>query len=104
MVILKKIQAATLLEVLTASVLIIIVFMIASLSFNTIFNTQIKRNHSTIENRVKEIEYLSIHEKIKIPYVEDFDGWEIIITPVKNHMVLSYSRKSETYTKLLFTK
>ncbi|MEW7280946.1 hypothetical protein ABW636_20325 [Aquimarina sp. 2201CG1-2-11] len=101
MVILKKIKAATLLEVLTASVLIIIVFMIASLSFNTVFSNQIKRDQSAIENRIKEIEYLFIHKQIQVPYTEDFDGWEIIITQDKNKTTVSYSKAELTRQKQL---
>ncbi len=92
MVILKKIKGATLLEVLTASVLIIIVFMIASLSFNNVFNNQIQRDHSTIENRIKELAYLLEHEGIKLPYAEDFDGWEILVSQAGGDIVFSYSK------------
>ncbi|MEW7291277.1 hypothetical protein [Aquimarina sp. 2304DJ70-9] len=101
MVVLKKIQAATLIEVLTASVLIIIVFMIASLSFNNVFANQIKRDQSAIENRVKELEYLSIHRTIKLPYAEDFEGWEIMITSEGNKAVLLYSKEGVELEKKL---
>ncbi len=104
MVILKKIRAATLVEVLTASVLIIIVFMIASLSFNTIFSNQIKKDHSALDNRIKEIEYLFIHKKIGAPYAEDFDGWEILITSTKDKSILSYSKAGIEHEKPLIKK
>ncbi|WP_103069714.1 hypothetical protein [Aquimarina sediminis] len=104
MVVLKKIRAATLIEVLTASVLIIIVFMIASLSFNNIFNNQIKQDHSAIENRVKELEYLFIHQKVKLPYAEDFDGWEIVITSTEDVAILSYTKNNIENRKKLFIK
>ncbi len=100
MVILKKIKAATLIEVLTASVLIIIVFMVASLSFNNVFANQIKRDHSAIENRVKELEYFSIHRIIKIPYAEDFQGWEIMITTKGAKTVLEYSKQGSEHEKV----
>ncbi len=104
MVVLNKIRAATLIEVLTASVLIIIVFMIASLSFNNIFNNQIKQDHSAVENKVKELEYLTIHSAIKLPYTEDFDGWEIMISTTGDQTILSYSKEGGEYTKQLFVK
>lgn len=78
--VLKKVKAATLIETLTASVLIIIVFMVASLSFNNIFTNHTKRDRGVIENRVKELQYLLIHEQIQLPYVEDFGNWEIEMT------------------------
>ncbi|MFC5048374.1 hypothetical protein ACFSTE_13555 [Aquimarina hainanensis] len=104
MVVLKKIRAATLIEALTASVLIIIVFMVASLSFNNIFNNQIRQDHSPIENRVKELEYLFIHQKIKLPYTEDFDGWEIVITSTGDIAILSYTKSNIEHRKKLFIK
>ncbi|WP_025741257.1 hypothetical protein [Aquimarina pacifica] len=93
MVVLKKIRGATLVEVLTASVLIIIVFMIASLSFNNVFGNQIQRGQSAIENRIKELQYLYRHEVLKLPYAEDFDGWEIIVTIQGAYAVFSYSKE-----------
>ncbi len=101
MVVLKKIKAATLIEVLTASVLIIIVFMIASLSFNNVFANQIQRDQSAIENRVRELEYFVIHEKIKLPYSEDFDGWEIMITKGKDNTTILYSKQNIEHEKKL---
>jgi len=101
MVILKKIRAATLVETLTASVLIIIVFMIASLSFNNIFTNHIKRDHSSIANRIKELEYQILHNKLIIPYTEDFGNWEIEIITKNNFNNIIYSRGAQTYEKQL---
>ncbi|WP_299223312.1 hypothetical protein [uncultured Aquimarina sp.] len=99
MVILKKIRAATLIETLTASVLIIIVFMIASLSFNNIFSNHIKRDRSAIENRIKELEYLIIHHKIDIPYTEDFGSWEIEVITKNNNNIIFYRQGDNTLEK-----
>jgi len=88
-------------EVLTASVLIMVVFMIASLSFNNVFSNQIKRDHSAIQNRVKQLEYLLIHDKIKLPYAEDFDTWEIIIIKEGDAAMVSYTRNSLEHKKTL---
>lgn len=104
MVILKKIRAATLIETLTASVLIIIVFMIASLSFNNIFNNHVKRDHGTIQNRIKELEYLIHHQKIKIPYTEDFAGWDIQVISQKNAALITYNKEGKGLTKVVYTK
>ncbi len=104
MVILKKIRAATLIETLTASVLIIIVFMIASLSFNNVFTNHIKRENSTIENRIKELEYLCIHETIQLPYTEDFGAWEIELLAEKEDIILTYSKEGKEYRKQLVHK
>ncbi|MFC5044442.1 hypothetical protein ACFSTE_14830 [Aquimarina hainanensis] len=99
MVVLKKIKAATLIETLTASVLIIIVFMIASLSFNTVFSNHIRADKSAIDNRIKELEYFLIHDQIKIPYIEDFGQWEITIEKKKHLTVITSQREGEKLYK-----
>ncbi|WP_281987702.1 hypothetical protein [Aquimarina aggregata] len=104
MVVLKKIKAATLIETLTASVLIIIVFMIASLSFNNIFNNHVKRDTSSIDNRIKELEYLVLHEQLKIPYSEDFAGWDIYINSKNNIINLTYTKEGKENNKVLYLK
>jgi len=104
MVILKKIRAATLVETLTASVLIIIVFMIASLSFNNIFSNHVKRDQSAINNRIKELEYLVIHKQLKIPYAEDFGSWEIEITDTNKIVTILYNRGTNQHEKRLITR
>ncbi len=104
MVILKKIRAATLIETLTASVLIIIVFMIASLSFNNIFNNHVKRDQSTIENRIKELEYLINHQKIKVPYAEDFAGWDIEIISQREAILITYNKEGKEKNKMVYLK
>lgn len=102
MVVLKKIKGATLVEVLTASVLIVIVFMIASLSFNNIFGNQIRNDHSTIHNKIKEIEYLLWHNQISMPYSDDFGNWELNIFKENGVLMLSAENGTKTIEKEVF--
>ncbi len=104
MVILKKIRGATLIETLTASVLIIIVFMIASLSFNNIFNNHVKQDLGAIENRIKELEYLVHHQKITIPYTEGFSGWGIEIIAQKTYTLITYSKNGKVHNRTIYQK
>lgn len=101
MAILKKIQAATLVETLTASGLILIVFLIASLSFNNIFTNHVHRDQSALENRLKELEYLYLHEQLQLPYAKDFEGWEVELTVQKEQTLLEYSKGGTTHQKNL---
>lgn len=77
MVILKKIKASTLIETLTASVIIIVVFMVASLSFNNVFMNSVKSDAVLLENRLLEIEYLTNHHKLIFPFYEEQEYWII---------------------------
>lgn len=77
MVILKKLKAATLIETLTASVIIIVVFMVASLSFNNVFMNSLKSDNVLLENRMREIDYFSGNKKILFPFYEEKEYWII---------------------------
>jgi len=79
MVILKKIKSATLVEVIVASVLIVIIFMIASIVLNNVMLNAFSKNTHPIENRLNELEYEQRNGMVKLPYKEKYKGWEIEI-------------------------
>ncbi len=89
--VLKKIRSATLIETLTASVLIVVVFMVASVILNNIFSGTIQRDTSGIKMRILELNYLMLHDKIRIPYVEDFGRWEIEIVSENKETIIRYT-------------
>ena len=72
-----KLKASTLIESLVASVIIIVVFAISSLTLNNVFQSSIKNNTDRVKNRMNTLEYLYLHEKIVYPYREDFEDWNI---------------------------
>jgi len=77
MVILKKIRASSLVETLTASVIIVVIFMITSFSFNNVFLNTIKSDDEQLTNRIREIKYLTRYERIKFPLYEEGEYWVI---------------------------
>lgn len=79
MALLKKIKASTLMETLVATVLIIVIFMMASLILNTMFSSTLQRNTSAISERLQRLEYEYKNGIIEIPYYETWDAWEIEI-------------------------
>ena len=83
----KKLKASTLVEVLVASVIIIIVFAIASMTLNTIFKNTIKNDTHAIETHINKLQYLYRHDKIKVPYQEKFKNWHITITQQKENNI-----------------
>ncbi len=95
MVVLKKIRAATLVETLIASVIIVVVFMIASMSLNNIFKGAIKGNDTQFQNRIKELSYLYKNDKINFPFYEDTNNWEITIEKQNGEIIL-YSENKNT--------
>lgn len=85
MVVLKKINASTLMETLVATVLIIIVFMISSMVLNNLFSNSIKNNTRAIETHLNELQYLYMNKKLAIPYYDEFKSWNISIEMFKEN-------------------
>ncbi len=81
MVVLKKIRSATLVEVLVATALIVIVFMIASLILNNLLLNTFSKNTHPIENKLNEVEYLFQNNMLRMPYREEWQSWTISIEP-----------------------
>lgn len=93
MVILKKIRSATLLETMIASVIIVIVFVVASLSVNNIFKGAINSDDSALRNRVNELTYFIHNKKIKVPFYEETALWDIAIEKQEEEIVMEISNK-----------
>jgi hypothetical protein len=79
MAVLKKLRSATLVEVLVASVLIVIIFVIASLVLNNLVLNTFSQNTHPIEYRLNELEYEIGNGILKLPYQENYKGWNIDI-------------------------
>lgn len=79
MVILRKVRSETLIETIVASVLVVIIFMIASLVLNNLVLNTFSQNLHPIETRLNELEYELQNDLIKIPYEENYKGWDIVI-------------------------
>ena len=71
-------------ETLVASVLIIVVFMVASLILNTMFSNTITSNTRAIETHLNELEYLYETDKLLLPYNDTFNNWSVSITKFKD--------------------
>lgn len=80
MVVLKKIKASTLMETLVATVLIVIVFMIASMVLNSMVSGNMGQHTELAEERLHALEYQYKNQGIRLPYYEDYESWEISIT------------------------
>jgi len=100
MVILKKIKASSIIEVLTASVLIVVVFMVASLILNTIFKNTVINTDQNINHRIKELHYLYLHEKIVLPYDEEINGYSILMEMNKEQLLISYGKEGTDFTEV----
>ncbi|WP_298507515.1 hypothetical protein [uncultured Kordia sp.] len=93
MVVLKKIKAATLMETLVATVLIVLVFMISTFLLNSLFNTTVRQNTDTLKTHISELTYLSTHNQIAIPYDDEFENWYISVTREGKKLIFEASHK-----------
>jgi len=103
MVVLRKIKASTLMETLVASILIIVIFMIASMILNNLFFNNVKSDTGTITNNLIELEYLCLHKKITVPYLDNIDNWSISINhPIDNQdMIIVEAINKDTEKTIL---
>ncbi|MDL5514849.1 hypothetical protein QSE00_23770 [Arenibacter sp. M-2] len=80
MVVLKRIRASTLMETLVATVLIIIIFMVASMLLNNMFANSINaRNQDALEH-LNRLKYKYEGHYLKLPYYGELGVWEITVT------------------------
>ncbi len=64
-------------ETMVATVLIIILFLMASMILNSVFASSIKNNIQNVSARINELEYQYQNGFIALPYFETFNDWEI---------------------------
>ena len=82
MVVLKRIMSSSLIETLIASVIIITVFMIASISFINIFSNELRAKDDRLQSRIREIKYYAKYDQLNYPFYEERKYW--IISGVNN--------------------
>lgn len=81
-----KVQASTIVETLIASIIIIIIFSIASMTLNNLFKSSVYNDTASIETHLGKLQYLQLKNKLSFPYNENYQGWSIIIKEInENH-------------------
>ncbi|WP_228235559.1 hypothetical protein [Allomuricauda sp. M10] len=77
MVVLKKIKASTLMETLVATVLIVIVFMMASMTLNSLFANTVASNTNEVTQELLFLQYQYENGQLELPYFDELGNWEI---------------------------
>lgn len=88
MVVLKKVNASTLMETLVATVLIVVVFMIASMILNNLFSNTVKSNTREIDAHLSELQYQYLNDKLRIPFRDDYKDWQIAVDIYKTNDIV----------------
>ncbi len=107
MVILEKIKASTLMETMVATVLIVLIFMIASMLMNSIFSSNLQGNTLQLNAHLNQLEYEQKQGLIAIPYEEEWDAWviEVYSENVANttYLVLESTHKDSKQQQKKYT-
>jgi hypothetical protein len=74
-----KVKASTLVETLVASVIIVIVFSIASLTLQNVLKNTLDNNVQKLDAHLNRVYYLYEHSKIGHDYRDSFNNWEVSI-------------------------
>ncbi|MEX0290068.1 MAG: hypothetical protein AB3N14_13240 [Flavobacteriaceae bacterium] len=79
MAVLKKIKAATLMETLVATVLIVIIFMISSMLLNSMFANSIKSRKHHVISHMQRLKYELQNHSIQMPYTKKDGDWKYTV-------------------------
>lgn len=79
MAVLKKIKASTLMETLVATVLIVIVFMMASMTLNSLFVNTVAGNTNEVTQELLFLQYQYENGQLELPYFDELGDWKIIV-------------------------
>lgn len=88
-------------ETLVATVLIIVVFMVASMVLNNLFFNSIKNDTTQIDAQLNELHYLYINDKLTIPFQDELNGWDINVQSIteKNETIIVFDAKNRATNK-----
>ncbi len=75
----KKLKASSLVETLVATVIIVLIFGVTSLTLNNIFSNAIRNNTSEINTQLNYLQYQYLNNQIQLPYADTFKDWDITI-------------------------
>ncbi|WP_232735099.1 type II secretion system protein J [Olleya sp. Bg11-27] len=92
-------KGSTLMETLVATVLIVIVFIMASMVLNTMFSSSIKNNTRAIETQLSQLQYLKLSDKLELPYQESLGDWIINVEQyLENNVIVTAFEASNIQT------
>src|SRR5690606_4226789 len=77
-----KLGASTLMETLVATVLIVVVFMMASMTLNSLFANTIAQNDDEIRQELLYLQYRYGHGRLPLPYYGEIGPWSIEVERV----------------------
>jgi len=105
MVVLKKISSASLVETITATTLLILVYVIAGMIVHSILSSTLKNDTSAIDTHLEKLVYQYQVEQPLNPPETNFNDWTISIEKKHEHLIHWIEiRAAHQQTKKVVTK
>ncbi|MEM9144223.1 MAG: hypothetical protein AAGA86_14635 [Bacteroidota bacterium] len=64
-------------ETLVATVLIVVVFMMASMLLNNLFANNIRSNDSAVRQELLKLQYRHQNQLLQLPHYQTWEDWEL---------------------------
>ena len=103
--VLKKIKASTLVETIVASVIIVLIFGIATLVLNNIYKSTLITDRSMQDYELNKLRYQYKNHVIKVPSVQEFEGFDISMEEENEFIFFNIVKNGKVLrTKSIFRK
>lgn len=101
-----RVKGSTLMETLVATVLIIVVFLMASMILNTMFSSSIKNNTRAVKTQLNQLLYLKHNNKLELPYQESLGDWTISVEKYieNNKTIIEFEASNINTNKTILRK
>lgn len=83
MALLKKIKAGTLVETIVASVLLVLIFGIASMVVSNVLKSNLLHNRLMVLYEIEKLEYRYLNDDLVLPYTESFQFFEVEVSEIE---------------------
>ena len=95
----KKIKGSSLVETLVATVIIVIVFGIASITLFNLMRSSVNSNTTVISNELHKLKYLYVHNQITIEDTYKIKNWNISLESNPSDSTTQILAKQKTNVK-----
>lgn len=94
--VLRKVNASTILENLIASVILMVIFILAGNALNNSFKTSIDSRDLNLHNSVKKTEYLLLYNKLQLPQSVESNKSQILFSKDDKTLVIQTNTPNES--------
>ena len=97
MVVLRKLKGSSLLENLVATVIVMVIFVIAGNAINQLVRSSSSNNSTNLDNAIRKTEYQILNGRINVPHALVYKA-DTIYFSKRDHYLLIRGKKSSDKT------